>query len=67
MQPGDYVETTRRFRSPHTIQRGTRGSVVSLDGDWITVEVPDGSRFQILTDSVTTLLKKRECESLPVG
>lgn len=60
MREGDYVVTRRRFHSPHTIRRGTRGTVVSLDGDWATIEAPSGGFFQAHTDNLNVLVKRKD-------
>lgn len=65
LETGDYVQTRRRI--PPRIRSGVRGTVVSLDGDWATVELPVGGRFQSLTNNLTRLVRKRECESSLVG
>ena len=65
MQPGDYVATRRRI--PPRIRGGVRGTVLSLDGDWATVELPSGGRFQSHTNNLTRLVRKRECVSSPSG
>jgi hypothetical protein len=63
VQPGDYVTTRRRI--PPRIRRGVRGTVQSLVGDWATVELPEGGRFESHVDNLTRLVRKRECASLP--
>jgi hypothetical protein len=60
MKPGDYVQTTRHVRRFQTVPRGTRGTVTSLDGDWVTIELPEGGRFQSHTDNLTRLLRKEQ-------
>lgn len=60
MQVGDYVQTTRRSLGPPLILRGTRGTVTRLDGDWVTIELPEGGRFQSHIDTLTRLVKREE-------
>ena len=59
---GDYVQTRRRI--PPRIRGGVRGTVQSLDGDWATVELPQGGRFESHINNLTRLVRKSE--ALPV-
>ena len=63
IEQGDYVATRRRI--PPRIRSGVRGTVLSLDGDWATVELPKGGRFESHTDNLIRLVRKCECASLP--
>lgn len=51
---GDYVQTHRRVRN---VRGGARGTVTSLDGDWLTVELPEGGRLQTHTNNVARLVR----------
>lgn len=59
---GDYVTTRRRI--PPRIRGGVRGTVRSLEGDWATVELPQGGRFESHTNNLTLLVRKDQ--ALPV-
>lgn len=59
---GDYVQTRRRI--PPRIRGGVRGTVLSLEGDWATVELPQGGRFESHVDNLTRLVRK--VEALPL-
>jgi len=59
---GDYVQTRRRI--PPRIRGGVRGTVLSLEGDWATVELPQGGRFESRVDNLTRLVRK--VEALPL-
>lgn len=55
LENGDYVQTRRRI--PPRIRRGVRGTVLSLDEDWATIELPNGGRFQSHADNLTRLVR----------
>lgn len=61
LSEGDYVQTRRRI-PPH-VHRGVRGTVLSLDGDTVTVELPQGGRFKAHTENLTRLLRKEQTHS----
>ena len=59
---GDYVQTRRRI--PPRIRGGVRGTLVSLDGDWAAVELPEGGRFQSPIDNLTRLVRAKDAQPL---
>lgn len=57
---GDYVQTRRRI--PPRIRGGVRGTVLSLDGDTATIELPSGGRFESRIDNLNVLVTRRSLE-----
>lgn len=57
MIEGAVVQTTKRVLGPYPIKRGTRGRVSRVDGDWLTVELPSGGRFEAHLSEVAVLLR----------
>ena len=46
-RPGDYVQTRHRIPLDYgDLARGTRGTVVSLDGGWAVIRLPEGRRVE---------------------
>jgi hypothetical protein len=60
LNEGDYVQILRSNRRYQVVPRGTRGTVRSLDGDWVGIELPNGGRFQTHIDNVTRLLRVKD-------
>lgn len=47
IRPGDYVKTRTRLPMGYgDLAKGTTGTVLSLDGDWVKVKLPKGGRFE---------------------
>lgn len=47
IRPGDYVQT--KYRIPFDygdLERHSRGTVISLDGDWAVIKLPQGRRVE---------------------
>lgn len=57
LRVGDYVQTRRAISHYQSVASGARGTVRSLDGDWATVELPEGGRFQGHTDNLIRLVR----------
>jgi hypothetical protein len=59
LEKGDYVQVRRRI--PPFIRGGTRGTVIRIDGDWVTVEMPlGGPSFGAHVDNLTRIVRAKD-------
>jgi hypothetical protein len=55
---GDYAQLARR--QPPLLRRGTRGTVVRIEGDFSFMRLPDDRTFEVPTDNLIRLVPGEE-------
>lgn len=58
MNKGEIVQTVKRLPGIPPVERGTRGKVGRVLGQWAFVYLANGQRIQVHEDDVSVLLKQ---------